>query len=192
MPWLSMKTKPILTIYDRRSDPESKEGFLSFWKCLCLPRHFESDISMLNRPELYGSLSSCMESKTGSCHLEWFQGEVAKRILQMPKWYPNKVACIAPGLNSIQSVCTIRKSKFLHQVMTNEESICYWVYSAMVDDVETLRLVHECREWKERYESNFTTQVLEVKEYLDGPCVLKETEKYISEKDQTLLLAKVL
>ena len=49
--------------------------------------------------------------------------------------------------------------------------------------------MRECRELEERYESDFTIQILEAAEYLDGACV--EAEKRISEKDQTLLLAKV-
>ena len=57
--------------------------------------------------------------------------------------------------------------------MTNEESICYWVYSAMVDAVEALSLGRECRELEERYESNFTIQILQTVDYLDGACVFK-------------------
>ena len=47
--------------------------------------------------------------------------------------------------------------------MTNEESICHHAFSAMVDDVEALCLVWECGELKERYKSNFTSQILNVK-----------------------------
>ena len=139
---------------------------------------------------LYGVENWVMSSESTK-KLERFQGEVAKRILQMPKWYSNKAACIALGWNSIHSMCTIRKLKFLHRVMTNEESICYRAFSAMVDDVEALSLVRECRELEERYSSNFTTQILEAAEHLDGACVLREAEKYIIKKDQALLLAEV-
>ena len=78
----------------------------------------------------------------------------------MPKWYSKKLPVYwALGLNSIHSVCAITKLKFLHRVYNkiNEENICYQVYSAMVDDVETLSHVRECRELEERYESDFTT-----------------------------------
>ena len=139
---------------------------------------------------LYGVENWVMSSESTK-KLERFQGEVAKIILQMPKWYSNKAACIALGWNSIHSMCTIRKLKFLHRVMTNEESICYRAFSAMVDDVEALSLVRECRELEERYSSNFTTQILEAAEHLDGACVLREAEKYIIKKDQALLLAEV-
>ena len=94
---------------------------------------------------LYGVENWVMSSESTK-KLERFQGEVAKRILHMPKWYSNKAACIALGWNSIHSMCTIRKLKFLHRVMTNEESICHRTFSAMVNDVEALSLVHECRE----------------------------------------------
>ena len=124
--------------------------------------------------------------------LEYFQGEIAKGILKMPKWHSNKTACIALGWNSIHLMCTIRKLRFLHQVMTNEESICYWMYSAMVDDVEVLTLVRECRELEERYcKSDLQHKILKAAKHLDGVCVLREPEKYIIKKDQALLLAKV-
>ena len=61
----------------------------------------------------------------------------------------------------------------------------------MVDDVEALSLVREYRELEERYSSNFTTQIFEATEHLDGACVLREAEKYIIKKDQALLLAEV-
>ena len=92
--------------------------------------------------------------------LECFQGEMAKRIFQLPKWYSNTAACIALGWNSLHLTCTIRKLRFLHRVMTNEESICYCTFSAMVEDVEALSTVWECGELEERYESHFTSQIL--------------------------------
>ena len=73
--------------------------------------------------------------------LECFQGEVAKRILQLPKWYSNTAAIIALGWSSLHATCTIRKLHFLPRVMTNEASICHRAFAAMVDDVEALSLV---------------------------------------------------
>lgn len=44
----------------------------------------------------------------------------------------------------------------------------------MVDDVEALSLVRECRELEERYKSDFTTQILKAAELdtqsLDDAC----------------------
>ena len=58
----------------------------------------------------------------------------------------------------------------------------------MVDDVGLLR---ECRELKESYQSDFTTQILKAAAHLDSACVLREAEKHIFNKDQALLLAEV-
>ena len=75
----------------------------------------------------------------------------------------------------------------------SSSSIVHSPYSAMVDDVEALSLMRKCRELKERYRSDFTTQILEPTDHLDDTCVLREAEKYIVQKDQTLprLLAEV-
>ena len=68
--------------------------------------------------------------------LESFQGEVAKINLKLPCWYSNTAACVALDIKSMHSVCIVRKLRFLHRVTTNEESICYRSFSAMVDNVE--------------------------------------------------------
>ena len=49
-------------------------------------------------------------------------------------------------------------------------------YLAIVDDVEAPSLVHECRELEEKYQSDFTIQILEAAEHLDSACVLREAE----------------
>ena len=123
--------------------------------------------------------------------LECFQGEIAKRILQLPKWYSNTAACVALGWNSLHATCTIRKLRFLHRVMSNKESICYRTFSAMVDNVETLSLVRECRELEERYKSDFTSQILKVEEFADRLEVTRVAKNYIIKKDQALSLDKV-
>ena len=120
-----------------------------------------------------------------------FQDEVAKRILELPKWYSNTAASVALGWNSLHSVCTIRKLKFLHRVLTNEESICHSAFSAMVDNVEALSLVRECRELEERYKSNFTSQILNAKEPAVGLEIIRNAQKHINATDQALLLDKV-
>ena len=62
--------------------------------------------------------------------------------------------------------------------MTNEAST--QAYSAMADDVEALSLVRECRELEQRYNSNFTTQILLAAETHDGSCILRESNKEMS------------
>ena len=119
-----------------------------------------------------------------------FQGELAKRTLKLPKWYSNTAACIALGWNSIHSICTIRKLRFLSRVMTNQQSICYRAFSALVDDVESISLVRECRELEERYNCNFTSELLNTMNPEERTEIVKEAENIISKKDCTLLLSK--
>lgn len=121
--------------------------------------------------------------------LESFQGEIAKKILHLPKWYSNTAAIIALGWNSLHSICTIRKLRFLHRVMTNEESICHRAFSALVDDVESMSLVRECRELEMRYSTNFTSAIL-CTGGLEGHAITKKAQKVIVKKDQVLLLEK--
>ena len=94
--------------------------------------------------------------------LECFQGEVAKQILQLPKWYSNTATIVALSWSSLQATCQIRKLRFLHRVMVNEESICHRTFAAMVDDVKAPSLVKECRELDERYKSSFTSEILKL------------------------------
>ena len=70
--------------------------------------------------------------------------------------------------------------------MTNGESICYRALSAMVDDVEVLSLVKECRDLEEIYGSDFTSQILILqlahmysrKHKEDKPLQLKNASKF--------------
>ena len=121
---------------------------------------------------------------------ESFQGEIAKRILQLPKWYSNTAAIVALGQNSLHSVYTIRKLRFLHRVMTNEQSICHRAFSAMVDDVESLSLVRECRELEERYKTNFTSAILSATDQ-DELDIIRTAQKSINKINQSLFLHKV-
>ena len=61
----------------------------------------------------------------------------------------------------------------------------------MVDDVETLSLVRECRELEERYKSNFTSDILSANELAEGLNIIRNAQKIINKKDQLLLLQKV-
>ena len=115
---------------------------------------------------------------------------MAKRILKLPHWYSNTAACVALDWRSIYSVCTIRKLRFLHWVMTNEESICYCAFSALVDNVEALSLVRECRELEGKYRSDFTSQILSASNPTISLCVLKEPKEHIEKEDKALQLKK--
>ena len=64
--------------------------------------------------------------------------------------------------------------------MTNEESVCHRAVSAMVDDVEALGLVRECRELEERYKSNFTSEILSANDPADGLNIIRNAQKNIN------------
>ena len=134
---------------------------------------------------LYG-VENCVLSPESIRTLDSFQGEIAKRILHLSKWYSNTAAIVAPGWNSFHYVCTIRKLRYLHRVMTNQESICHRAFSAMVDDVESLSLVRECRELELRYNSTFTSAILCAKEQ-EGVNIIRNAQKSICKIDQSLL-----
>lgn len=138
---------------------------------------------------LYG-VENWIFSSESLQRLESFQGEIAKRILKLPRWYSNTAACVALGWKSIHAVCTIRKLRFLHRVMTNEESVCYRAFSAMVDNVEALSLVKECRELEETYGADFTSQILDAIDFTASSCAIKEAEDHISKEDKVIQLQK--
>ena len=92
--------------------------------------------------------------------------------------------CVSLDWRSIHSVCTIRKLRFLHWVMTNEESICYRAFSALVDNVKAFSLVRDCRELEGKYRSDFTSQILSASNPTISLCVLKEAKEHSEKKDK--------
>ena len=148
MPWLPVEKEFILTVL------RFKKARKAFFQ-LGTIHAFQGSQSLVSSssivqscvlPILLYGVQNCVLSSESIKRLECFQGEVAKRILQLLQWYSNEVACIALGWSSSHSKCTIRKLDFLHRVLTNEESMCYRAYSVMVDDVETLT----SRTWEQR------------------------------------------
>ena len=68
--------------------------------------------------------------------------------------------------------------------------LAYRAYSAMVDDVEALSIVRECRELEERYNSNFATQILSADDSIESATLIREAGDFITRKDRDLLLIK--
>ena len=114
--------------------------------------------------------------------LEKFQGEIAKRILKLPKWFSNTAAKIALVWSSMQAICTIRKLKFVSRTTAREDGVASRAFSSLVDDVETLCLVKECRDLEERYKVNYTSKILTT-ELEDRHSVIKEMVQTIHKKD---------
>ena len=119
--------------------------------------------------------------------LEKFQGEMAKRIPKLPKWFSNTAAKIALGLSSMHAICTIRKLKFLSRTTAKADGVVSRAFSSLVDDVESLCLVKECRELEEHYKVNYTSKILTT-ELEDRHSAIKEMVQTIHKKDLALQL----
>ena len=113
--------------------------------------------------------------------LETFQGEMAKRILKLPKWFSKTAAKIALGCSSMHAICTIRKLKFLSRTTAKEDEVAFHAFSSLVDDVESICLVKECRELEERYKVNYTLEILTT-ELEDRHPIIKEMIQIIHKK----------
>ena len=135
---------------------------------------------------LYG-VENWLLCTTSLQKLEKFQGEMAKRILKLPKWFSNIAAKIALGWSSMHAICTIRKLNFLSKTTTKEDGVASRAFSSLVDDVESLCLVKECRELEERYKMNYTSEILTT-ELEDRHSVIKEMVQTIHKKDLALQL----
>ena len=86
---------------------ESEESLLPIWQCLCFPGQSEPGpvsscliVQCCVLPILLYGVENWIISWESIKKLECLQGKITK-ILQMPKWYFNKAACIAFSWNSI-------------------------------------------------------------------------------------------
>ena len=118
--------------------------------------------------------------------LESFLGEMSKRLLQLPRWYNNTPATVICGFQSITSHCLCRKLNYLHKLTSEERSgnIGNETFKALLDDVESICLVRECRELERKYELDFTTAILND----PSSCSVHERKKAIMCKDHDLQL----
>ena len=149
-----MEAEPFLNEHDRGSCSEGTESILSVWS---IPA-FQGDLSPNSTtclveccvyPVLLYGVENWILCETSLHKLESFQGELAKRILGLPRWFSNTAAKIALEWPSMHSFCTIRKLKFLSRVMVTEDSVSRRAFCSLVDDTESLCLVKECRELEE-------------------------------------------
>ena len=87
----------------------------------------------------------------------------------------------------MQAICTIRKLKFVSRTTAREDGVASRAFSSLVDDVETLCLVKECRDLEERYKVNYTSKIFTT-ELEDRHSVIKEMVQTIHKKDLALQL----
>ncbi len=109
---------------------------------------------------LYGAESWILNS-TLLQKLESFQAELAKRILQPPKFSSNNVSRLALCWPSIRARVLCIKLQFLLKVIRNDDSLSSHVFRCLAaSDVESIHLVRQCRFLESEYETNFTTTVI--------------------------------
>ena len=135
---------------------------------------------------LYG-VENWLLCATSILKLESFQGELAKWILKLPKWFSNTAAKIALGWPSMHSIVTIRKLKFLARVTSIDDSISWRAFCSLIYNAESLCLVKECRELEERYSVHYTSVIL-FSNQGDKQSVVKDLTLTIQTKDQALQL----
>ena len=84
--------------------------------------------------------------------------------------------------NNYLAICTVRKLKVPFRTTTKEDGVAFRAFSSLVDDVESLCLVKECRELEERYKVNYTSEILTA-ELEDRHPIIKEMIQIIHKKD---------
>ena len=83
-------------------------------------------------------------------------------------------------------ICTTRKLKYLSKIAANENNIAYRAFSSLVDDVESLGIINECRELEGRYSLDYTSRLLTATTPDKCESLVKELEKTIFKKDFAL------
>ena len=98
---------------------------------------------------LYGSenwiLTGALTDK-----LDRFLGEISKRVLRWPKYHSNSAALVVLGMESVKSRVLSRKLGFLKRKIGRDSvGVGGEVVRVLMDDIESLCLVKECRELEE-------------------------------------------
>ena len=85
----------------------------------------------------------------------------------------------------MHAICTIRKLKFLSKTTAKEDEVAFHAFSSLVDDVESICLVKECRELEEErsivHKVNYTSEILTT-ELEDRHPIIKEMIQIIHQK----------
>ena len=93
--------------------------------------------------------------------LEAFLGELAKRALKWPQHFSNTSAILALEMETIRSRLICRKLSFFKRLLgVDAKSVGAVAMSSLVDDIDSVCLVKECRELESEYETSLTNSVL--------------------------------
>ena len=115
--------------------------------------------------------------------LEAFLGELAKRALKWPQHFSNTSAILALEMDTIRSRLICTKLSFLKRLLgVNAKGVGAVAMSSLVDDVDSVCLVKECRELETEYGTSFTNSVLADADTVCDRVVIKKTIQGIDKK----------
>ena len=116
--------------------------------------------------------------------LEAFQGELAKRILKLPKHFSNTAAVTALDWPSVRARMLLRKLAFLKKVAEAEaDTLVGGAMRAFLDERQSLCLVRECKDLEEELgvTTNLTGRLLTQNEGgIEGAVGLREGRESVS------------
>ncbi len=93
--------------------------------------------------------------------LEACLGELPKRALRWPKHHSNTAAVTALEMGSARFRLLVRNLGFLKRITTDGGTgVGPAALRSMVDDVDSLCLVRQCRELEESFGTHFTDKIL--------------------------------
>ena len=118
--------------------------------------------------------------------LDSFLAELAKRALKWPKYHSNTAALVVLDLESAWPRVFRRKLSFLRKLLdVNGVGVGVAAMKALLDDVEMVCLVRECRELEDGLDLNFTNKIL-----CNDNISMKEIKSKLREVDKEKLLRR--
>ena len=125
------------------------------------PLSSKSIIESCVMPILLFGCENWILSETCLHTLEAFLGELAKRALKWPQHFSNTSAILALEMETFRSRLICRKLSFLKRLLgVNAKGVGAVAMSSLVDDIDSVCLVKECRELESEYETSLTNSVL--------------------------------
>ena len=114
--------------------------------------------------------------------LDRFIAELVKRAIKWPKYLSNTAACTVLDMDSARSYILKRKLGFLVRLMNrNARGTGVEVLRSMMDDIESVCLVKECRELEEWFNIDAVDKILDDTE---DKVSLKELGDYVRHLDR--------
>lgn len=156
---------------------------------------FQGDLSPLSTksvittcvlPVLLYGCENWILSERNMVKLNSAVGELCKRALRWPRHFSNTAAMVVLGLDSARVSVLMRKLFFLYRLLDGRENVGSVVMSTLIDDVESVVLVQECRDLEEKFGTAFADCFLRDK----GTVSMCEVKEKLRRLDREMLLEK--